>query len=66
MGYNEDDIGFQDNDASELAAQFNSAGKVTLREQVKQLFIVTKGSQRNKFQIFYRGQKSALSRALQS
>ena len=42
MGYNEDDIGFQDNDASELAAQFNSAGKVTLREQVKQLFIVNK------------------------
>tara|TARA_R110000824_G_scaffold12391_1_gene54313 strand:+ start:265 stop:561 length:297 start_codon:yes stop_codon:yes gene_type:complete len=42
MGYNEDDIGFQDNDASELAAQFNAAGKVTLREQVKQLFIVNK------------------------
>jgi len=42
MGYNEDDIGFQDNDASELAAQFNSAGKVTLRDQVKQLFIANK------------------------
>ena len=42
MGYNEDDIGFQDNDASELAAQFNAAGKVTLREQVKQLFIDNK------------------------
>jgi len=42
MGYNEDDIGFQDNDASELAAQFNAAGKVTLRDQVKQLFIDNK------------------------
>ena len=42
MGYNKDDIGFQDNDASELAAQFNAAGKVTLREQVKQLFIDNK------------------------
>ena len=42
MGYNEDDIGFQDNNASELAAQFNAAGKVTLREQVKQLFIDNK------------------------
>ena len=38
MGYNEDDIGFQDNDASEAAAQFNASGKITLREQVRQKF----------------------------
>jgi|TARA_R110000787_G_scaffold15736_1_gene48625 hypothetical protein len=38
MGYTDEDIGFQDNDASEAAAKFNASGKITLREQVRQQF----------------------------
>ena len=38
MPYNQNDIGYQKNEASRNAASFNSEGKLTLREQVFILF----------------------------
>ena len=36
--YSKDNIGYQDNQASEDAARFKVSGKLTLREQVSRLF----------------------------
>ena len=40
--YTDDDIGHQSNEASQDAAYFNVEGKITLREQVLQLFKINK------------------------
>ena len=38
MGYNEEGIGYQKTDTSKKAAEFNKQGKLTIKEQVKNLF----------------------------
>jgi len=38
MGYDDNDIGYQSQDTSRQAARHNAEGKVTLRDQVRQLF----------------------------
>ena len=41
-GYTDDDIGYQSNEASQEAAYYNVEGRLTLREQVLQLFRTNK------------------------
>ena len=38
MGYTKEGIGYQQSDTSKAAANYNVKGKLTIREQVKQLF----------------------------
>ncbi|MAO23762.1 MAG: hypothetical protein CMJ25_23695 [Phycisphaerae bacterium] len=38
MPYTDEKIGYQNNNASKEAASFNSKGKITIREQVLELF----------------------------
>jgi|DEB0MinimDraft_3_1074331.scaffolds.fasta_scaffold113735_2 hypothetical protein len=38
MGYNNKGIGYQNTDTSQQAANFNKHGKVSLRDQVRELF----------------------------
>lgn len=38
MGYNEEGIGYQKSDTSRDAAEFNKKGKLTIRDQVRELF----------------------------
>ena len=38
MGYTSKGIGYQDTDTSQQAANFNRRGKVSLRDQVRELF----------------------------
>lgn len=38
MGYNDESIGYQKTDTSKSAANFNKKGKVSIRQQVRELF----------------------------
>ena len=38
MGYNEEGIGYQKTDTSKAASEFNKKGKLSIKEQVKNLF----------------------------
>jgi len=39
MGYNEEGIGYQQTDTSRQGADFNKQGKLSIRKQIKDLFV---------------------------